>query len=855
MWIIVSIVISILVLFYFYSKEGSAPPVEGCMDATAFNYDPDANIAAECIPKVEGCVDDATAFNYNPDANTEAVCIPVVKGCMDATALNYDATANTEAECIAPPIQDGLMGHHSWYSFDPKDETMWRDLSGNGNHALRRDKGDHKRHPRDKEGSVRFVPQGNVDLRGFGEYGPWPYVSGNRDSKWDLFGGEVSSVQFTIVFIMRYDPEPSDLYYGNILNGSHSNHVFSSLGGWPKSNQPPCHLKNAGRNKTEWIIGMEGPGWSTNRGTFQDTWLDNLNTRQCDYRKVGHRININNVHPGKTHHTADYNIAEMLYYNRTLTADEIQQTKAWLNNYVAGKVHPHYALATRTTNKRLIEDAMHAAERVLTTYSNTQRDLTVFDKTEPHLRPGFKEKVDDVINALGFNIDDAVQTLLRDRVVSKRPLSSIILDVQDLVFRKGISRLHKLTERDYIPTHLPADQLTGGGLLNGLLLNAIESRSIEGLASALETARRAGMENLAEVEAHLRHLRLEETARSYATLLNAIQSRSIETLPTLLEAAKNAGMENLGGVEDLLQMLRLRRLTKNALDESIQKIRTLTPPVVYTHCANENEHCDCEGGSVRFGAGTKWASLFGLDWKNVGTAKPTGGRELTSAKLASYLDGRTIREFNPELLLTSEFKYHDFPVAADELQPTDYIKSGNSYYQPVMPEYSRGPRGTRPKNELNNIHCTNQVFRTWNRREWTFEKTCQCGRAPAQWRIDLSQDGRLFDFMFAAIESEDINNLETLLQAAKNSNINLEGVEAHLQVLRTRATIRSCENLLNAIDSNSIEKLAQFIETAEEVSIKIIGDAGDYLQILRLREEFDANFLRSLFRQAGTYDG
>ena len=75
----------------------------GCMDTTAFNYDPLANveIPGSCIAVVEGCMDD-DAFNYNINANVEdGSCIPIIFGCIDATAFNYCDTCNTDnGSCI-----------------------------------------------------------------------------------------------------------------------------------------------------------------------------------------------------------------------------------------------------------------------------------------------------------------------------------------------------------------------------------------------------------------------------------------------------------------------------------------------------------------------------------------------------------------------------------------------------------------------------------------------------------------------------------------------------------------------------------------------------------------------------------
>ena len=76
--------------------------VFGCTDSTAFNYDPLANLDnSGCIPKTFGCTD-STQFNYDVNANTDdGSCIPFIYGCTDASAFNFDSLANTnDGSCI-----------------------------------------------------------------------------------------------------------------------------------------------------------------------------------------------------------------------------------------------------------------------------------------------------------------------------------------------------------------------------------------------------------------------------------------------------------------------------------------------------------------------------------------------------------------------------------------------------------------------------------------------------------------------------------------------------------------------------------------------------------------------------------
>jgi hypothetical protein len=80
------------------------PIVLGCTNSLAFNYDPQANVDdSSCVSIIIGCMD-STAFNFNPSANTNdpLSCIPVILGCMDDTMFNYNAAANTDdGSCIA----------------------------------------------------------------------------------------------------------------------------------------------------------------------------------------------------------------------------------------------------------------------------------------------------------------------------------------------------------------------------------------------------------------------------------------------------------------------------------------------------------------------------------------------------------------------------------------------------------------------------------------------------------------------------------------------------------------------------------------------------------------------------------
>ena len=74
--------------------------INGCIDPTAQNYNPAANVDdGSCMNNplpIAGCTD-PTATNYNPSANyDDGSCIVAVYGCTDPNALNYYAGAGID---------------------------------------------------------------------------------------------------------------------------------------------------------------------------------------------------------------------------------------------------------------------------------------------------------------------------------------------------------------------------------------------------------------------------------------------------------------------------------------------------------------------------------------------------------------------------------------------------------------------------------------------------------------------------------------------------------------------------------------------------------------------------------------
>ena len=113
MWVVGGVAVYLL---FFKKKETPlediVEEIEGCIDDTAENYNPDATIDdGSCIfppPPISGCTD-ATANNYDAtatidDGNCTYDVTPVL-GCTDPTATNYDPLATQDdASCIIPQV-------------------------------------------------------------------------------------------------------------------------------------------------------------------------------------------------------------------------------------------------------------------------------------------------------------------------------------------------------------------------------------------------------------------------------------------------------------------------------------------------------------------------------------------------------------------------------------------------------------------------------------------------------------------------------------------------------------------------------------------------------------------------------
>jgi hypothetical protein len=94
------------------TDDGSCQyPIEGCTDLTAFNYNASAEVDdGSCEYYVFGCTN-PSALNYNPEATiNDGSCVAVVEGCTDPEADNYVEYANTDDNsCVFTTPIGGCM--------------------------------------------------------------------------------------------------------------------------------------------------------------------------------------------------------------------------------------------------------------------------------------------------------------------------------------------------------------------------------------------------------------------------------------------------------------------------------------------------------------------------------------------------------------------------------------------------------------------------------------------------------------------------------------------------------------------------------------------------------------------------
>ena len=123
------------------SHEFCLPPVPGCTDEAACNFDLEANADnGSCLIPGTDCEDgDEETINDAIQADCSCLGQPMVEGCMDESACNFDPAANVDAGCFyvgqgdiaydVPPMA-GSETVFTYSGFDAGNALEWSVLGG-----------------------------------------------------------------------------------------------------------------------------------------------------------------------------------------------------------------------------------------------------------------------------------------------------------------------------------------------------------------------------------------------------------------------------------------------------------------------------------------------------------------------------------------------------------------------------------------------------------------------------------------------------------------------------------------------------------------------------------------------------
>jgi hypothetical protein len=221
------------------------------------------------------------------------------------------------------PVTNGLLAHYSWSSW--KNTTTWEDLSGNGNHMTNV-----------QEGSSALVTAENANMTDNDTGARFPYIAGNTSSQWDMAGltGDERLPQnsWTFIHIHRYDPAGGDKN-GRVLGGVGDNVLFGTWQGYVGSSH-----QNGWLGGLNYVPPIEGGHWVFHVERPNRYWRTTTKDTSWDEVSGGGDVNVS-FRPtvnAWSNERCDWNVAELIWFNRVLSDSEVELFKTWLMDYKAG---------------------------------------------------------------------------------------------------------------------------------------------------------------------------------------------------------------------------------------------------------------------------------------------------------------------------------------------------------------------------------------------------------------------------------------------------------------------------------------------------------------------------------------
>jgi hypothetical protein len=242
------------------------------------------------------------------------------------------STSSSASSGMILPVTSGLLAHYSWYSW--KNTTTWEDLSGNGNHMTNV-----------SAGTSALVTAENANMTDNDTGARFPYIAGNTSSQWDMAGltgaERLTQNSWTYIHIHRYDPAGSD--YGRILGVHGDDALFGTFwgyvgnsfhAGWLGGGDFPGHNYVPPRFGGHWVFHIERPGTMWRTTTKDSAWTGPLTGGNPN---MSFRPTLNAANS-----RSDWNVAELILFNRKLSDAEVESFKTWLMDYKAGNIHDNY---------------------------------------------------------------------------------------------------------------------------------------------------------------------------------------------------------------------------------------------------------------------------------------------------------------------------------------------------------------------------------------------------------------------------------------------------------------------------------------------------------------------------------
>jgi hypothetical protein len=214
-------------------------------------------------------------------------------------------------------VKNGIQNR---YNFDSFKDGVWEDSVG-------------KKNVRMHQGQLTPVMKSSYVKGGDGIEEGFGYLKGDTNVRLE-FPQDIRSNNWTIVYVTRYDPQARDVD-GRILQGGKSNwlagHWHHRAGVSHQNSWVSHHDRDKIPEQRSWILGIEQPNMFMRRSGKRD-WK-----KFSGGRNIGaDRLYINAGRYGNER--CDFNIAELIIYNRKISSKEIEEIKKYLEDqYIHGK--------------------------------------------------------------------------------------------------------------------------------------------------------------------------------------------------------------------------------------------------------------------------------------------------------------------------------------------------------------------------------------------------------------------------------------------------------------------------------------------------------------------------------------